>query len=78
MTQKKLGVVVVLKNKFIMGLITDGDLRREIKLKDANVRDNLNTNRVFTGHKATVRPVLIPYLRKVAEERIAARKKNLS
>ena len=41
MTQKKLGVVVVLKNKFIMGLITDGDLRREIKLKDLSRNENL-------------------------------------
>ncbi len=29
--QKKLGIVVILKNKFIKGLLTDGDLRREIK-----------------------------------------------
>ena len=29
--KKKLGIVVVLKNKFIEGLVTDGDLRREIK-----------------------------------------------
>ncbi len=29
--QKKLGIVVVLKGKFILGLITDGDLRRELK-----------------------------------------------
>ena len=31
MNQKKLGVVVVLKNKFIKGLVTDGDLRRVLK-----------------------------------------------
>ena len=31
MNQKKLGIVVILKNKFIKGLVTDGDLRREIK-----------------------------------------------
>ena len=31
MNQKKLGIVVVTKNKFIKGLVTDGDLRREIK-----------------------------------------------
>ena len=30
MNQKKLGVVVITKNKFIKGLVTDGDLRREI------------------------------------------------
>ena len=28
MNQKKLGVVVVTKNRYILGLITDGDLRR--------------------------------------------------
>ncbi len=31
MNQKKLGIVVILKNKFIKGLVTDGDLRRELK-----------------------------------------------
>ena len=29
--QKKLGIVVILKNKNIVGLVTDGDLRREMK-----------------------------------------------
>tara|TARA_B100000963_G_scaffold180987_1_gene157296 strand:+ start:398 stop:1375 length:978 start_codon:yes stop_codon:yes gene_type:complete len=31
MNQKKLGVIVITKNKYIKGLVTDGDLRREIK-----------------------------------------------
>ncbi len=31
MNQKKLGIIVILKNRFIRGLLTDGDLRREIK-----------------------------------------------
>ena len=31
MNQKKLGVVVILKDKFIEGIVTDGDLRRELK-----------------------------------------------
>ena len=30
MNQKKLGIVVIIKNKFIKGLLTDGDLRREL------------------------------------------------
>ena len=30
MNQKKLGVVVITKNRFIKGLLTDGDLRREL------------------------------------------------
>ena len=29
--QKKLGIVVIIKNKNIAGLLTDGDLRREMK-----------------------------------------------
>ena len=31
MNEKKLGIIVVLKNNFIKGLVTDGDLRREVK-----------------------------------------------
>ena len=31
MNEKKLGIIVVLKNNFIEGLVTDGDLRREVK-----------------------------------------------
>ena len=31
MNQKKLGIVVILKKRFIKGLLTDGDLRREVK-----------------------------------------------
>ena len=39
MNEKKLGIIVVLKNNFIEGLVTDGDLRREIKnyVKDKNL-----------------------------------------
>ena len=29
--EKKLGIVVILKNRYIAGLVTDGDLRRQIK-----------------------------------------------
>ena len=31
MNKKKLGIVVIIKKKFIRGLVTDGDLRRELK-----------------------------------------------
>ncbi len=40
MNQKKLGVLVITKNKFIKGLMTDGDLRRE--LKNYSIDNNLN------------------------------------
>ena len=30
MSQKKLGIVVITKNKLIKGIVTDGDLRREL------------------------------------------------
>ena len=44
--KKKLGIVVVLKNKFIEGLVTDGDLRREIKFlsKKTNLRKLMTKN----------------------------------
>ena len=31
MNNKNLGIVVVVQNRYIKGLITDGDLRREFK-----------------------------------------------
>lgn len=39
MNEKKLGIIVILKNNFIKGLVTDGDLRREVKnyVKDKNL-----------------------------------------
>ena len=40
MNEKKLGVVVILKNKFIKGLITDGDLRRDFK--NLNLKDSFD------------------------------------
>ena len=39
MNDKKLGIVVVTKNKFIIGIVTDGDLRRE--LNKINKRESL-------------------------------------
>ena len=38
MNKKKLGILVVTKNKYIEGIVTDGDLRREIK-NYSNVKD---------------------------------------
>ena len=38
MNQKKLGILVVQKNKYIEGLVTDGDLRREIKFFQKKIR----------------------------------------
>ncbi len=40
MNKKKLGIVVILRNKFIKGIVTDGDLRRE--LKNSSAEHNLN------------------------------------
>ena len=40
MNQKNLGIVVVLKKKFIEGLVTDGDLRRVLKNYSKN--ENIN------------------------------------
>ena len=40
MNQKKLGIVVIVKGKFIKGIVTDGDLRRE--MKNYSVSQKLN------------------------------------
>jgi arabinose-5-phosphate isomerase len=40
MNNKNLGIVVIAKNKYILGLVTDGDLRRELNKKSTN--KNLN------------------------------------
>ena len=45
MNQKKLGIVVITKNKFIKGLVTDGDLRRELK----NNSINKDLNKLMTN-----------------------------
>ena len=38
--EKKLGIIIILKNKFIAGLVTDGDLRRQINFlsKKSNLK----------------------------------------
>ena len=36
MNKKKLGIIVITKNRFIIGLMTDGDLRREFKNNSKN------------------------------------------
>ncbi len=46
MNVKELGVIVITKNKFISGLLTDGDLRRELNNK--SVKTNLDK---FTDRK---------------------------
>ena len=50
MNQKKLGIVVILKKKFIKGLVTDGDLRRELK----NFSKNRNLNNFMSKNPLVV------------------------
>ena len=50
MNQKKLGIVVILKKKFIKGLVTDGDLRRELK----NFSKNKNLNKFMSKNPLVV------------------------
>ena len=59
MNQKKLGIVVILKNRFIKGLVTDGDLRRELKnfsnkknLKEFMTKNPLVVNENMPATKA--------------------------
>ena len=50
MNKKKLGIVVIKKNGFIKGLVTDGDLRRELK----NYSKNTNLSKFMTRGPLTV------------------------
>jgi arabinose-5-phosphate isomerase len=50
MNQKKLGIVVVIKNNFIQGVVTDGDLRRELK----NYSKHKNLNKFMSINPLTV------------------------
>ena len=50
MNKKKLGIIVILKNKFIKGIVTDGDLRREIK----NFNKNSNLKKFTTSNPLVV------------------------
>ena len=50
MNKKKLGIVVILKNRFIKGIVTDGDLRREIK----NYSNGKNLYKFMTKNPLTV------------------------
>ena len=59
MNEKKLGMIVVTKNKFIEGVITDGDLRRElrnynnkIKLETLMTKNPLVVNESMPASKA--------------------------
>ena len=44
MNLKKLGILVILKNKYIQGIVTDGDLRRELR----NYSEEKNLNKFMT------------------------------
>ena len=45
MNQKQLGILIIQKNKYLRGLVTDGDLRREIKkYNNKNLYEFMNKN----------------------------------
>ena len=50
MSQKKLGIIVITKNRYIEGLVTDGDLRREIK----DYSKSKNLYKIMTKNPFTV------------------------
>ena len=50
MNQKKLGILVILKNKYIEAIVTDGDLRRELR----NYSTNKNLKKFMTKNPLVV------------------------
>ena len=49
MNEKKLGIIVIVKNNYIKGIVTDGDLRRELKNND-----NYDLKRLMTKNPLTI------------------------
>ena len=59
MNQKKLGIVVLTKNKYIYGIVTDGDLRREIKsYNNKNLKDFVTPNPLLVNENMTASKAL--------------------
>ena len=50
MNQKKLGIIVLIKNKYIKSVVTDGDLRRELK----NYKNLKNLNKFMNNYPFVV------------------------
>ncbi len=49
MNKKKLGIIIVLKEKFIKGILTDGDLRRGINKKNKELLDVIKKDPITVG-----------------------------
>ena len=60
MNKKKLGIIVITKNKFISGLVTDGDLRRELNKdpKIKNISNFINRNPFVVNENMTASKAL--------------------
>ena len=59
MNQKKLGIIVLRKNKYLFGIVTDGDLRRELKnYKTKKLQDFASTNPLIVNENMSASKVL--------------------
>ena len=60
MNEKKLGIVIITKNKFIKGIVTDGDLRRELKnySKETNLDKFMTKNPLVVNENMTASKAL--------------------
>ena len=60
MNKKKLGIMVISKNRFISGLVTDGDLRRELNKDPAinNLNNFINKNPFVVNENMTASKAL--------------------
>jgi len=60
MNEKKLGIVIITKDKFIKGIVTDGDLRRELKnySKETNLDKFMTKNPLVVNENMTASKAL--------------------
>ena len=59
MNQKKLGIIVLRKGNYIFGIVTDGDLRRELKnYKTKELQDFASINPLMVNENMSASKVL--------------------
>ena len=56
MNQKKLGIAVIVKKRFIVGIVTDGDLRRDLR----NYKNEKTLNKFMSKNPLVVNEICPP------------------
>ena len=79
-TRYNLGLAVVMRNKIVEGILTDGDARRSLRynLKPKSLRKIMNSNPVFISENSTASKALAIMNRKKITSLLVTSEKNLN